>query len=282
MKTPRTPRDPIIDDTVASGGMGTGLEAPINVGLVGKETQIRTGVLGRDARNKPLPPVPDDCGKRISAEHASTTTPGSLPSTVPARGFVSIMNRREEACTYRSDANTAPHVGVETSEGLQLSLEGSWQSSPPAPESSSSMNLKRGQEAALTHYGDVHTAPDVMVQTRNGLQLLPGRAPSSQSASPRYPAYISNRATQDGVTRVGGAVQFVRGWRGTSAAGEAIPAIPKKLIKLPRREKAQGPLKSLPATAQDSVLLELQSLREEVRRLAAEREHPDTPPNYEP
>ncbi|KAJ6545429.1 hypothetical protein B0H19DRAFT_1167667 [Mycena capillaripes] len=208
------------------------------------------------------------------------------------------MSREEEALIHRYDAHTAPDIVVHTPEGLQPSLEwnpyassnamsestpslGGPQSSPPALESFSSMNLKRAQEAALPHYGDVHTAPDVLVQTRKGLQLLPGRAPSSQSASPRY---NSNHTAQNGVTRVGGPVQFARTWHGTSATGESIPTIPKKSTKLIRRKKAQGPLpvRPLPVTAQDPVLLELQSLREEVRRLAAERERPDTPPHYEP
>ncbi|KAF7358227.1 hypothetical protein MVEN_00871400 [Mycena venus] len=48
---------------------------------------------------------------------------------------------------------------------------------PPArPERSFSM-LKREQTAALPHYDDTHTAPDVLVQTADGLQLLPGSSP---------------------------------------------------------------------------------------------------------
>ncbi|KAJ6594921.1 hypothetical protein B0H19DRAFT_71994 [Mycena capillaripes] len=44
---------------------------------------------------------------------------------------------------------------------------------PAHPTRSISM-LKREQTDALPHYDDTHTAPDVLLQTSNGLQLLPG------------------------------------------------------------------------------------------------------------
>ncbi|KAF7376942.1 hypothetical protein MSAN_00112000 [Mycena sanguinolenta] len=47
---------------------------------------------------------------------------------------------------------------------------------PTRPERSLSL-LKREQTAAIPRYADTHTEPDVLVQTADGLQLLPGSSP---------------------------------------------------------------------------------------------------------
>jgi hypothetical protein len=57
---------------------------------------------------------------------------------------------------------------------------------PTHPERSFSM-LKREQTAAIPHYGDTHTAPDVLVQTRDGLQLLPGSTPPRENGKTSRP-----------------------------------------------------------------------------------------------
>jgi hypothetical protein len=48
---------------------------------------------------------------------------------------------------------------------------------PPQAAPSRFSMLKREQADAIPHYGDTHTAPDVLLQTPNGLQLLPGSPP---------------------------------------------------------------------------------------------------------
>ncbi|KAJ7232645.1 hypothetical protein B0H12DRAFT_1145024 [Mycena haematopus] len=47
---------------------------------------------------------------------------------------------------------------------------------PARPERSFSI-LKREQTAAIPHYEDTHTEPDVLLRTADGLQLLPGSSP---------------------------------------------------------------------------------------------------------
>ncbi|KAJ6480477.1 hypothetical protein C8R47DRAFT_1135947 [Mycena vitilis] len=54
----------------------------------------------------------------------------------------------------------------------------------PRPARSFSL-LKREQDEALPHYEDTHTAPDVLLQTRRGLQLLPGAPPAKKKRSYR-------------------------------------------------------------------------------------------------
>ncbi|KAJ6484034.1 hypothetical protein C8R45DRAFT_1099199 [Mycena sanguinolenta] len=50
---------------------------------------------------------------------------------------------------------------------------------PARPERSLSL-LKREQTAAIPRYADTHTEPDVLVQTTDGLQLLPGSSPPTK------------------------------------------------------------------------------------------------------
>jgi len=143
--------------------------------------------------------------------------------------------------------------------------------SPPSPSPASPAL----QSAAVRHYGDMHTVPDVIAQTQQGLRLSPQRgagSTSNVSSSSSVPAalvdmkreqaaavphYGDNHTAPDSVTRTDAGVQLVPG----------------------RPPGAQAPNPPAAATS-DPVLQELQSLRKEVRRLTAERRS-DAPPSYD-
>ncbi|KAJ7119369.1 aspartic peptidase domain-containing protein [Mycena crocata] len=144
-------------------------------------------------------------------------------------------------------------------------------SSPPPLRSISTM--KREQNAAVHHYGDAHTTPDVLLRTQKGLYLLPGSASrpdarrSGASSSTSTPPPLATQSEQE-----------------TSAA---------QTSQTEERLKSSSPLSARPpgaaspdfpsaAGATDPAILEeLQSLRDEVRRLAAQQEGSSAPPSYD-
>ncbi|KAJ7080073.1 hypothetical protein C8R43DRAFT_1052992 [Mycena crocata] len=73
---------------------------------------------------------------------------------------------------------------------------GNWIPPPPVPVATpvppmrAFSTMKREQDAAIPHYGDVHTEPDVLVNRVDGLQLLPG-APSARKTARPFWRYSS-------------------------------------------------------------------------------------------
>ncbi|KAF7373902.1 hypothetical protein MSAN_00602600 [Mycena sanguinolenta] len=114
--------------------------------------------------------------------------------------------------------------------------------------------MKREQAAAVHRYEDVHTAPDILVQTGEGLHLSPGHVSRTGHAAPVSGTLSSSEA------------QAVPISYSRDASSAALSANTRVLGSAPD-------MAAIPGT----VLLELQSLREEVRRLAAQQ----TPPSYD-
>ncbi|KAK7002213.1 acid protease [Favolaschia claudopus] len=150
-----------------------------------------------------------------------------------------------------------------------------YSASQPTQPLRSVSTMKREQDAARYHYADAHTTPDAFLQTQEGLQLSPGRAATAAVITPpsspppaiagmkhqqaaAIPHYGDTYLQDDSLARTAEGVHLSPGW--------------------PLGAQAPTP----PATTPDPVLQELQSLREEVRRLVAERRsEAEAPPGYD-
>ncbi|KAJ7824786.1 hypothetical protein B0H14DRAFT_2822535 [Mycena olivaceomarginata] len=73
----------------------------------------------------------------------------------------------------------------------EFAFKANWMATVPAPPPvlppAAPTPLDDQQTAAIPHYGDTHTAPDVLVQTRDGLQLLPGSTPPREKGTASRP-----------------------------------------------------------------------------------------------
>jgi hypothetical protein len=172
---------------------------------------------------------------------------------------------------------------VEDPEKLTEPVGASGAAASPALQSLASM--KREQAAAVYRYSDTHSAPDAVLQTKEGLHLSPGRAsagPTSDvsSSSSALPAPVGMKREQAATMPYHDAKADI--WTPTNDGGRFAPAPgPSSGQRMPSPPPPGARVPSPPApTAPDPVLLELQSLREEVRRLAAAREVPEAPPSY--
>ncbi|KAJ7658532.1 aspartic peptidase domain-containing protein [Mycena rosella] len=151
-------------------------------------------------------------------------------------------------------------------------------------------DLELVQVATVHRHGDTYTASDVVVQTQRGLQLTPGRAPiHNDHVGSGIPSSSTSLVPFSSVEK-----QEVPA-AGHGSLSYPFPLHSHSLSDMKRAQVAavqrygaihtaqtQLPLGARPpavASSDPAVLEELQSLREEVRRLAAEREPTDTPPS---
>ncbi|KAJ6573117.1 aspartic peptidase domain-containing protein [Mycena vulgaris] len=159
----------------------------------------------------------------------------------------------EDPSTGSNSAARAPlsFVVDDPEKVVEPDIEPGPSSPTTSPARRSVTTMKRAQAAALPHFSDIHTVPDTILHTPQGLQLLPGRESQSSNdhASSSHPSQKVASIPVHGERRV--------------ADTPPSPSPP-----------AAGPVDS-------SMWEELQSLRAEVRRLAAEQTRPDAPPSYD-
>jgi hypothetical protein len=132
--------------------------------------------------------------------------------------------------------------------------------SSPSTRFLSSMNR---EQAATVH----HTTPDAFVQSQEGLQQLPGRTSPSRAA----PTLVETKREQELAMPHSG---------DNHAAADSVPST-EAGVKLAPWTRAPSPPTP---TVTDPVLLELQSLREEMtrmRQLVDERGPSEAPPSYD-